>query len=96
MGGNNSEVATSSSTKGVQGLIFTTTQKVAFWVKLIVCFASSCSDVNTVLSGGGRGDVEGKAQKSQFMLGEFLRGTLSRTATPGGTHSGAKVSLKWN
>ena len=55
MGGNNSEVAASSSTKGVQGLIFTTTQKVAFWVKLIVCFASSCSDVNAVLSGGGGG-----------------------------------------
>lgn len=59
MGGNNSEVAASSSTKGVQGLIFTTTQKVAFWVKLIVCFASSCSDVNAVLSGGGGGEGEG-------------------------------------
>lgn len=27
------------------------------------------------------------------MLGEFLRGTFSRTVTPGGTHSGAKISL---
>jgi len=48
MGGNNSEVAALSSTKGVQGLIFMTTQVVAFWVKLIVCFASSCNDVNPV------------------------------------------------
>lgn len=40
MGGNNSEVAALISSVGAQGLIFMTTQKMAFWVKLIVHFIS--------------------------------------------------------
>lgn len=41
MSGNNSEVAALSSSKEAQGLTFMTTQKMAFWLKLIVHFISN-------------------------------------------------------